>query len=524
MGISRGGLRHTYRLRQYAAKDGKRQLQLFVIASGREIEIGTPIRLLMKDWDKKNKRVLNTDPFATEYREWMHAAEQRLAVVAKNFFGREEEITREVLSRAISGAQAADEGTLAEAMEAHRLVKARQCSAGTMEVYSAALQSIKRHRIGATEVRSIKRADVELYIRALQGEGLENQSIEVYLSQIKTVLRERKKRGVLEYEPAAFDVKLKRKEIYTVALTLEEVERWSAAPVTTKGEATSKDIFLLGCFTGMRISDILTMRVSDIRLDEGIIVRNQKKTGGTVTIPILPVIEHILTDRIDGKSANDKIFQISYQVVITSVKIIAQRAGLDRPVLTGRLTGTVVQEEYLPLYDVIATHAARRTFVTIAQSLNFDPLFIMKITGHRNLQAFQRYYRLTMTDKVLTDYKERWGAIATQVRPTPKAEPTAAAESVRCVIRTVLGLRVTGLPAAVVLGEKDGPRQFYGHWVGADATGIDGLDYVAIEVTNGAIPANAEAAVREAITTGRALPFHLAEEVVLKHLPLPKSV
>lgn len=514
MTISRGGLRYTYRLRQYAAKDGKRQLQLFITVAGREIELGTPIRLFPNDWDKKNKRVRDTEPFAAEYRDWMHEAEKRLGVVAKYYFGREAELTREVLAQAISGKQAVEGGTLAEAMEAHRMIKARAISAGSMKMYNVTLRNVQKHRIGTLQVQDIQRADVEEYVRALQTSGMENITIKNYIAMIKTALKERKERGLLQYSESAFDVKIKQKELYTVALTLEEVEMLRSIGTATEGERGAKEIFLVGCFTGMRASDILTLRVSDVRIGEGQIVRNQKKTGGAVVIPILPIVEDILKERIRGKEANDKVFKLSDRYLITMLKVLAKRAGMDRPVLTGKLTGTQVKEMYRPLHEVIATHTARRTFVTIAQSLGFDPLFIMKITGHKNLQAFQRYYRLTMTDRVLAEYKDRWGAIA-GTGPRIENQPGAGGEVARCEIRTVLRLRASGMPDAVVLREVGGRRQYYGLWVGQQATGMEGADYAAIEMGE-VVPTDAEAAVREAMRMGQALPFCLAEEVVLK--------
>ena len=58
-----------------------------------------------------------------------------------------------------------------------------------------------------------------------------------------------------------------------------------------------RDVFVLGCFTGMRFSDYSTIDTSAIRNNRLVFV--QKMSGGKVTIPI-----HLLVNTILKKYSN----------------------------------------------------------------------------------------------------------------------------------------------------------------------------------------------------------------------------
>ena len=54
-----------------------------------------------------------------------------------------------------------------------------------------------------------------------------------------------------------------------------------------------------------------------------------------------------------------------------------------------------------PKYELIGTHTARRTFVTLALEGGMRPETLMRITGHKDYKMLHRY--LKITDVVVQD-------------------------------------------------------------------------------------------------------------------------
>ena len=54
------------------------------------------------------------------------------------------------------------------------------------------------------------------------------------------------------------------------------------------------------------------------------------------------------------------------------------------------------------MYELISTHTARRSFITIMLNSGVPDKAIMKITGHKSINNFQVYYR--PSNEVLSDF------------------------------------------------------------------------------------------------------------------------
>lgn len=56
-------------------------------------------------------------------------------------------------------------------------------------------------------------------------------------------------------------------------------------------------------------------------------------------------------------------------------------------------------EETFPKYEMIGTHAGRRTFICFALSCGIPPQVVMKWTGHSDYQAMKPYIAITEKTK-----------------------------------------------------------------------------------------------------------------------------
>ncbi|MFZ4414576.1 MAG: tyrosine-type recombinase/integrase [Bacteroidales bacterium] len=148
-----------------------------------------------------------------------------------------------------------------------------------------------------------------------------------------------------------------------------------------------KNKFLIGAFTGLRVSDF--NRLEDINLSEGFIKIKTQKTLQTVIVPIHWIIKEII------ESGFDIGTKISDQKINIHIKEICREAGIKESVLINEsVAGKNIQKIYKK-YELVSTHTARRSGATNMYKAGIDSISIMKITGHKTEKAFLKYIKIT---------------------------------------------------------------------------------------------------------------------------------
>jgi len=131
-----------------------------------------------------------------------------------------------------------------------------------------------------------------------------------------------------------------------------------------------RDVFVLGCFTGMRFSDYSTIDTSAIRNNRLEFV--QKKTGGKVTIPIHPVVNAILKkydNSLPLVPENNEFNRI--------IKIVGEKLPSLHVPFTKQVTYKRELTEFVAMkYSYLQTHTARRSFCSNEYLKGTDPLII----------------------------------------------------------------------------------------------------------------------------------------------------
>ena len=157
---------------------------------------------------------------------------------------------------------------------------------------------------------------------------------------------------------------------------------------------TARDIFLIGCNTGLRIGDLLCfIKKPKFILQDGtkFIQISQKKTSNIVVIPINSVIKRIL-DKRDGNLPN----YLHQNKINEHIKSISKRAKIIDNYTYIRTEGGIEVEHSEPKYKFICTHTARRSFCTNAYYSGMPPHDIMAISGHKTEKIFFNYIKVEM--------------------------------------------------------------------------------------------------------------------------------
>lgn len=193
-------------------------------------------------------------------------------------------------------------------------------------------------------------------------------------------------------------------EIDAVYIKENEIEKIFRFKLNNDKLENVKDLFVFGCLVGLRFSDYSNVKPENI-IEEGsdlFIKIKTKKAGETVYIPCHPIVLEIFKKY---KSNPNKLPKsISVQKFNQYIKEVCMLAGLTE---TKRLT----TQPDKPLYECVSSHTARRSFATNLFLEGFPPKEIMKITGHKTEESFNKYIRLTKLDtaKRLSQHmKDMW--------------------------------------------------------------------------------------------------------------------
>lgn len=155
-----------------------------------------------------------------------------------------------------------------------------------------------------------------------------------------------------------------------------------------------RDLFIFGCFVGLRFSDYSTIKPENIVNIDGdcFIKQITQKTGELVIIPCNPVVMEIFEKY--KNNPNKLPHSISNQKFNEYIKDACEDAGMKE-------TGRLATDPTLELYKCVSSHTARRSFATNLYLDGFPTIDIMKVTGHRTEKAFMMYIRVSKLDTAM---------------------------------------------------------------------------------------------------------------------------
>lgn len=154
-----------------------------------------------------------------------------------------------------------------------------------------------------------------------------------------------------------------------------------------------RDLFVVGCWTGLRFSDFTAIKPENIEQDY--LQIKTFKTGEKVIIPIHPLVREIMA-KYDGKYPNSLPPAISNQKMNDYLKEISKTVGnLKVPVEAEYQKGGFKVTETKQKWELVTTHTARRSFATNVFKSGFPAISLMKITGHKTEKSFLLYIKVT---------------------------------------------------------------------------------------------------------------------------------
>lgn len=162
----------------------------------------------------------------------------------------------------------------------------------------------------------------------------------------------------------------------------------------------ARDLFIIGLRTGLRVSDFLRLKQTNIK--NGFIEIKTQKTGQEVVIPMHWQVKEILEKR-DGFPS-----KLSDQKFNLYIKEVAELSGLKELTKGSKINKETNRKEKgtYSKHELITSHICRRSFASNLYG-ELPNMVIMGITGHKTETQFLKYIKITPKENA-NKLKEYW--------------------------------------------------------------------------------------------------------------------
>lgn len=214
---------------------------------------------------------------------------------------------------------------------------------------------------------------------------LSSTTCRIFTNRIASAMNKAVREGLIDRNPfKLLEAKEKPQKLNAMRefLTIEELRRIIATPCRYD---IVKKAFLFSCFTGLRYSDVLSLKWNEIHTAADgktlYIEHKQVKTRNAVTIPLS---DEALKWMPRKSAEHENVF---YQLRITSTTVEV-------------VLGEWMQDAGIQKH--ITYHCSRHTAATTLLTLGADLYTVSKILGHRSIKMTEVYAKIVDKKKVET--------------------------------------------------------------------------------------------------------------------------
>lgn len=269
---------------------------------------------------------------------------------------------------------------------------------------------------GGDTLENVNKKTLALYERHLNTTpttrskiGAEYKTVRIKMGHIMSVIRIAKK---FEDFPSDINVGVENYELQTkklkdddlsrsFALTYDEVEKLYIYQKLSDIDTEIKDLFVLQCEMGQRISTMLLWLKGEYKETDDFFDMISTKTSKGVSIPITTRIREIQEKYKDGMKLMDKENEDTIiNIIDRNIKKIAKVVGLTRLHTYQSQIGDKTYDHTEPICDLMRSHIARHTFITQRLREGWTKDEVKIVSGHDSDDMIDRVYaHLTKEDK-----------------------------------------------------------------------------------------------------------------------------
>lgn len=159
-----------------------------------------------------------------------------------------------------------------------------------------------------------------------------------------------------------------------------------------------RDVFCFCCATSLRYSDVRNLKWSNVKEDRIEIVTI--KTDDPISIYFNDLSYSIIKKYEASKGVSEYVLPvISNQKYNDYLKELGKLAGFDQPQIKVTFRGSQRIEKNVPKYELLTSHVARKTFVTLGLYKGIPAEIIRSFTGHKDAKVMERYFKFNGQEK-----------------------------------------------------------------------------------------------------------------------------
>ena len=181
-------------------------------------------------------------------------------------------------------------------------------------------------------------------------------------------------------------------DIDIIFLTFEELMRLYNFQFDSERLSHARDFYCMGCFTGLRFSDLEKLHLANIT-DDHIILSIQKTKTQNHAIKLNKYAKAIL-EKYKG-TIYEPLPIISSQKFNEYIKDCCELTGIIQPITIHWFVGNKKKSLTQPKYKFITSHTARKTFITNSLLLGMEPKAIKKIANIKKDAVLDKYMKVT---------------------------------------------------------------------------------------------------------------------------------
>lgn len=292
-----------------------------------------------------------------------------------------------------------------------RLYRGKKIKERSVKNYDAALNKLeafekhKKKQYKFEDINLVFHREFITFCREI--EKLNDNSIGSIISRIKTFCKEIEMEGYTvnpQYKSSNFNAPTN--ETFDTYLNDDEINKIYEHDFSDSEKLdNTRDLFIIGLRTGLRISDFLRITKENI-LDNNVINITTQKTQQNLTIPIHPQFQKIL-----NKRGGNFPKRISDQKFNEYVKEVCKDVGLKEKIFGSKMNSETKRKEakVYEKHELISSHSCRRSFASNLFKAGFEPSAIMKATGHKSEAQFIKYIKLSQDEHIkrLSEYWDK---------------------------------------------------------------------------------------------------------------------
>jgi integrase len=252
---------------------------------------------------------------------------------------------------------------------------------GTIKNFNFSIDVLEKFQPDMT-IRSVSIDTYKKFITWCQSKDYSTNYIGAQIKNWKTLGR------AIGGNPIFDDEEFKKIQEATSDVYLDEKELGAIMRLKLRNrESLARDWFILDCYTGLRVSDLVVLNKKNYH--NGYITIANEKTGAKVVIPSHPIVKKIL-GRYKGFPPPITDVEIN-----RTIKKVAEKAGITEKVLFTITKGGKRKDSYMQKWEMVSNHTARRSFITNLRKNGVADSIVMKLTGIRSAATLQRYDKLS---------------------------------------------------------------------------------------------------------------------------------